>query len=188
MVPLKQARERVGISQRRLAAKARLAYKTVQLMESKLHDPRLSTLDMLATALGYPKDLVQKEVGLLFESSPHSIRMISKQIARAGEASWKVWLFNFVDHFRNDPKPELVELSPCLGISERMMALIASTVETLCEEQGLAIPAWCEVALLLTTPWFVSGAENLKACALVESPVHFRKRNIFVLSNFLERR
>jgi hypothetical protein len=29
--------------------------------------------------------------------------------------------------------------------------------------------------------------ENLKASALVESPVHYRKRKIFVLANFLER-
>lgn len=188
MITLKQARERAGVSQRRLAAKARLAYKTVQLMESRRHDPRLSSLDMLATALGYPKDLVQKEVGLLFESSPHSIRMISEQIARAGEASWKVWLFNFVDHFRNNPKQELVQLSPCSEIAERMTALIAATVETLCEEQGLASPTWCQGAPLLTIPWFVSGVENLKPSALVESPVHFRKRNIFVLGNFLERR
>lgn len=188
MITLKQARERAGISQRRLAAKARLAYKTVQLMESKLHDPRLSTLDTLAAALGYPKDLVQKEVTLLFESSPYSIRMISEQIARAGEASWRLWLFNFVDHFRNNPKPELIQLSPCLKISKRLMALVAATVETLCEEQGLASPAWCEGVPLLAVPWFVSGVENLKPSALVESPVHFRKRNIFVLGNFLERR
>ena len=39
----------------------------------------------------------------------------------------------------------------------------------------------------LATPWFVAGVENLKALALVESPTHFRKRNIFVLGNFLSR-
>jgi hypothetical protein len=39
----------------------------------------------------------------------------------------------------------------------------------------------------LDSPWFVAGIENLKASALVESPVRFRKRNIFVLANFLER-
>ena len=132
MMTLKQARERVGISQRRLASKAGLAYKTVQLMESKLHDPRLSTLDTLASALGYPKDLIPKEVALLFELSPHSIRMISEQMAQAGEESWKIWLFNFVDHFRSHPRQELIQSSACLAISERIRALIAATVETLC--------------------------------------------------------
>ena len=36
-------------------------------------------------------------------------------------------------------------------------------------------------------PWFVSGMENLKAIALAESPLRFRIRKIFVLSNFLSR-
>jgi hypothetical protein len=33
----------------------------------------------------------------------------------------------------------------------------------------------------------VAGRESLKAMALVESPVWFRRRNIFVLGNFLDR-
>jgi hypothetical protein len=36
-------------------------------------------------------------------------------------------------------------------------------------------------------PWFVSGMESLKAIALVESPLPFRLRKIFVLENFLSR-
>ena len=39
----------------------------------------------------------------------------------------------------------------------------------------------------LDKPWFVSGFENLKSTALIESPLNFRKRNIFVLGNFLTR-
>jgi hypothetical protein len=41
--------------------------------------------------------------------------------------------------------------------------------------------------LFLPDPWFVAGIENLKASALVESPVQFRRNNIFVLGNFLSR-
>jgi hypothetical protein len=36
-------------------------------------------------------------------------------------------------------------------------------------------------------PWFVSGMENINAIALVESPLQFRIRKIFVLENFLIR-
>jgi hypothetical protein len=39
----------------------------------------------------------------------------------------------------------------------------------------------------LEEPWFVTGIENLKAMAIVESPVFFRRRLIFVLENFLSR-
>ena len=66
-------------------------------------------------------------------------------------------------------------------------ALLASTVEMLCAERRMPVPWWCGGAGILPAPWFVSGVENLKALALVESPAHFRKRNIFVLANFLAR-
>lgn len=36
----------------------------------------------------------------------------------------------------------------------------------------------------LKDPWFVTGIENLKAIAIVESPVFFRRRKIFTLQNF----
>ena len=48
-------------------------------------------------------------------------------------------------------------------------------------------PQWTAAVGCLDRPWFVSGFESLKASALVESPVPFRSRNVFVLANFLER-
>ncbi len=62
-----------------------------------------------------------------------------------------------------------------------------STVETVCAEVSLPSPGWCCGVEALDSPWFVAGIENLKASALIESPVRFRKRNIFVLANFLDR-
>ena len=41
--------------------------------------------------------------------------------------------------------------------------------------------SWC------TAGSRVPGYENLKASALVESPVPFRSRNVFVFANFLDR-
>ncbi len=68
-----------------------------------------------------------------------------------------------------------------------MRALLASTVEMLCDEARLEPPEWCAAVPALPEPWFVAGMEGLKVLALAESPVHFRKRNIFVLGNFLSR-
>jgi hypothetical protein len=65
--------------------------------------------------------------------------------------------------------------------------LSASIVDALCHEQGVEAPDWPSAVGVLPDPWFVSGTENLKASALLESPVRFRRRNIFVLSNFLSR-
>ncbi|OGQ31483.1 MAG: hypothetical protein A3B79_00110, partial [Deltaproteobacteria bacterium RIFCSPHIGHO2_02_FULL_50_15] len=104
------------------------------------------------------------------------------------EGSWKWWVFNFVDAFRREGDAKYVELPPSNQLSEGQKAMMASIVETLCEELNVKIPAWCGAVAALKNPWFVSGLENLKAISLVESPIHFRKRNIFVLGNFLERR
>ena len=116
-----------------------------------------------------------------------SIQSISCRIRQEGEASWKWNLFEFVDAFRLQPSGAQVQSPPDSGVTDRMRALLASCVESLCEERGMACPAWCRETAPLAHPWFVSGIENLKAMALVESPVHFRKRNIFVLANFLDR-
>ena len=48
-------------------------------------------------------------------------------------------------------------------------------------------PPWTGGVGPLERPWFVSGYENLKASALVESPARFRSRNVFVLAGFLDR-
>lgn len=69
----------------------------------------------------------------------------------------------------------------------REKALINSTACALAAEMGLPPPWWAMNPLVLDEPWFVSGVENLKASALVESPVYFRRNNVFVLGNFLSR-
>lgn len=69
----------------------------------------------------------------------------------------------------------------------RMDALLASTSEALCDELGLDPPAWLEEIPACEDPWFVGDLQRLKAISLVESPLRFRIRKIFVLENFLSR-
>jgi hypothetical protein len=101
--------------------------------------------------------------------------------------SWPLWLGEFVGDFRRSGRPELLSEPPSAAVPEYLRCLLASVAESLCAERGTAAPAWCAQIGALATPWFVSGMENLKAMALVESPAQFRKRNIFVLENFLVR-
>ena len=69
----------------------------------------------------------------------------------------------------------------------RERALLNSTACALAAELREAPPWWATRPLHLDEPWFVSGVENLKATALVESPIYFRRNNVFVLGNFLSR-
>ena len=67
-------------------------------------------------------------------------------------------------------------------------AYLAAVAETLCREASLPPPAWTESPLCyLHRPWFAGGLETLKAILLVESPVPFRRRNLFVSANALTR-
>ncbi|MBI2069349.1 MAG: helix-turn-helix transcriptional regulator [Elusimicrobia bacterium] len=187
MQGIKTAREQRHISQRRLAKLAGVSFRSVQLLESKKHNPTLVTLKRVAKTLGYCHQAVDERLESIFAAPSDSIVAISQQIAQEGEGSWKLWFFNFVDAFRRDRHQTYVESPPVERTPQRIKALLASGSETLCDEIGLTAPWWCAGVGPLNEPWFVSGLDSLKPSVLIESPVHFRKRNIFVLKNFLKR-
>ena len=99
---------------------------------------------------------------------------------------WKVPLFDFVDDFRRHRDPAAIE-EPFVASDERRDAVLAGVIETLCDELKIAIPNWLNEIPGCKEPYFVAGFESLKASALVQSPVHFRVRKVFVLENFLSR-
>ena len=99
---------------------------------------------------------------------------------------WVVWLMDFVDDFRYHRNPAALN-EPFELSDPKFDALLASTAEQLCAEMGLECPDWVLQVPACASPWFVAGMESLKAIALVESPLRFRIRKIFVLENFLSR-
>jgi hypothetical protein len=109
-----------------------------------------------------------------------------KQMIVATPSRWSLYLMEFVDDFRRDRDIKMVN-DPFILDNEQIDALLASTAEYLCDEQGIQPPAWLTTVAACRKPWFVSGMESLKAIALAESPLRFRIRKIFVLENFLRR-
>ena len=187
MDALKKARNRRGLSQRQLAGQAGVSFRALQMIEAGQTNPRLSSLVKIASVLGTPESLIPAELGRLICEHADSIISVSRKVCTESEASWKLWLFEFVDAFRRCPSEDLIASPPIRETGDRLRALLASTVESLCQEHDMPAPWWCGGVGALVTPWFVAGVENLKATALVESPSQFRKRNIFVLGNFLAR-
>lgn len=187
MQTLREARMRRRLSQRELSRRAGVSFRGVQLLETPGHDARLSTLEKVADALGLPPTGIRWLLDRYLGEDPDSAFCASVRILEDGFDSWKIHLFDFVDRFRTAPAPELVATPPAPGLDPRLAALLASVVDTLCAEQGQGPPDWPAAVGPLPRPWFVSGVENLKASALVESPARFRRRNIFVISNFLSR-
>lgn len=100
--------------------------------------------------------------------------------------NWVVYLMDFVDDFRYYRQITAIA-EPFVLTNPKIDALLASSTEYLCAELGIEIPPWLSTVPSSPEPWFVSGLENLKAITLVETPVWFRVRKIFVLENFLSR-
>lgn len=100
--------------------------------------------------------------------------------------NWRIPFMEFVDDFRRMKNPGIIE-KPFELDDSRMDSLLASTIEFLCDELQIEIPSWVWDIPECKDPWFVSGVENLKAIAIAESPAYFRRRKIFVMSNFLSR-
>jgi hypothetical protein len=67
-------------------------------------------------------------------------------------------------------------------------AYLGAVAEHLALKYELPIPSWTEEPhRFLARPFFAGGLEDLKAILLVESPLAFRRRQIFVSANALSR-
>lgn len=99
---------------------------------------------------------------------------------------WKITYMDFVDRFRKHPSYHLVKQEPPRK-NKKMYALLQSICIQLLREANIPLYGWVCKNFYLKSPWFVSGMKSFYAMAIVESPVAFRKNNIFVMGNFLRR-
>lgn len=110
----------------------------------------------------------------------------TKAKMRADPQWWKIPLMDFVDDFRRHKDPAAIE-QPYILDDERIDAVLAGVIESLCDELNIPVPSWLDEIPACKEPFFMSGLENLKATAIIESPLRFRIRKVFVLENFLSR-
>jgi hypothetical protein len=104
----------------------------------------------------------------------------------------KYLLADFIDEFNRADmakKQQMVRRFPFKKIKDKKYAAyIAAAVEELCYRNSMDIPEWVfDKKYRLKEPFFVGGLESLKAFLIAESPVSFRRRNIFVSENVLKR-
>lgn len=184
--PLRQMRVRARLSEREASVQARLARSTLRQVEAGSETASLASFASACEAVG------SRAAVLAFSddgecSSDCSTVAASLLVAQEGEDSWKTHFMDLVDAFRGALDPRLLLLPPSAKLPPRLVALLASTVLVLCDEAAMDPPDWATKSHWLPSPWFVAGLESLKASAIVESPLAFRRNNIFVLKNFLER-
>jgi len=100
---------------------------------------------------------------------------------------WQIAYFDFVDSFLATRSELLITHQPADGLDIKSLALICSIVMQLCEENQVTPPEWARLSIELEEPWFISKFKSMRAICLVESPVYFKRNNIFVGADFLVR-
>ena len=115
------------------------------------------------------------------------------QLAMHGD-SFDRSLANFLDEFYAAPDAKALAaapilLAPGLGYSGSVQdAYLAATAEERARSHQFPVPAWTVgEARKLHRPWFASSLAALRAVLLLESPVAFRSRNLFISENALTR-
>lgn len=124
-------------------------------------------------------------------SDPSTLAAQFSQVRSKSEFGYA--LRDFLDRFREQPDPALLEqepaaLEPWFGDGGVADAYLAAAAAWLCHKLGLAAPRWAwEDQRRLSKPWFAAGTHGLRMILLQESPAEFRVRNLFVSANALER-
>jgi hypothetical protein len=119
---------------------------------------------------------------------PHSLSEVATAALAGGE--FDALLHEFLDTFYlSDPshrEASLRDEPPTLAPIKD--AYLAAVAEHLALRFGLTAPAWTEQPCrFLSEPFFAGGLEGLKPLLLVESPLAFRRRLIFVSHDALSR-
>jgi hypothetical protein len=120
---------------------------------------------------------------------PRTIAEIARQ-ANAGEQKVDPAIREFLDEWQGmslSVRTAALAEEPC-SVGKVQDAYLAALAEHLALSARIDVPAWTEnESKFLTEPFFSGGLESLKATLLVESPLAFRRRLIFISANGLSR-
>jgi hypothetical protein len=107
---------------------------------------------------------------------------------------FEIHLGNFLDEFyrsSESTKSNMVKDEPesFNNISQQTYAFVAGTTEKLCNDSSIVPPRWIfKDEYTLKEPMFAMDAKGtLRLYLLVESPIEFVVRNVFVTENCLQR-
>jgi hypothetical protein len=120
---------------------------------------------------------------------PRSIAEIARR-QRSGAQDFDLGVDEFLDTWQSlssAGRDAALAEEPALlgGVKD---AYIAAVAEHLARVDRRPIPGWTEKPeRFLKEPFFAGGLESLKAILIVESPIAFRRRLIFVSANALSR-
>jgi len=116
---------------------------------------------------------------------PCSLKELA-QLYLQGKDSFDILFRDFLHEFNHNPLEYRLSEEP-LKIDKIKNAFLAATAEQLAYQNDFTIPEWVyKDEYFLDEPYFASSVEGLKPLLIMESPVPFRRRGIFVALNALK--
>ena len=126
---------------------------------------------------------------MIVMNRPATLAEVARR-ASAGESAFDVALRELLDHFYLHPhaRQGAIDAEPEMLPDPRHNATLGAVGEHLARRWSLRIPTWTEhPSRFLDRPYFPTPIEDLKAVLLVQSPLAFRRRMIFVEAEPLRR-
>jgi transcriptional regulator with XRE-family HTH domain len=183
-IPWRKLLKRLGLSERAAAERAGISRLTWRSVAKGNSSVSLISVQAAAQALGLQVQLLLTPQEIQEDCSSYAV---GAHCLRDGANSWKIHYMNLIDEFRRTLDARLLLLPPPRALPQELKGMLAAIVLTLCQEAEIQAPFWACKRYDLPKPWFVSETESLKATALLESPLAFRRNQIFVTGNFMER-
>lgn len=111
------------------------------------------------------------------------------EVARADSLDRPLRFREFLDQFHladDRSRPSMVASEPCGTGDETWDVHLAATAEHLCLKAGIDVPDWTRKRHL-EEPWFAAKSDDMRLILFVQSPPAFRRRNLFVSIDALQR-
>ena len=116
---------------------------------------------------------------------PRSLKELSLLYLR-GEEGFDILFRDFLHEFNARPSETALKEEP-YPLDKIKDAYLAAAAEQLAYQNDFSIPEWVyKNKYFLEEPFFASSNEGLKPLLIMESPVPFRRRGIFVSANALK--
>jgi hypothetical protein len=126
---------------------------------------------------------------MLMSWRPDTLTEVARR-ANANETAFDAGLREFLDQWQSMTREQRVAALAAepANVGRVQDAYLGAVAEHLALSHRLDTPEWAEAPhRFLREPFFAGGLESLKATLLVESPLAFRRRLIFISADGLSR-
>jgi transcriptional regulator with XRE-family HTH domain len=194
---VRDIRQRSGLSQRALAARAGVPQPTIAEIEAGRREPSITLLSRLTEAAGYELKLELQP--LPPRSAVATANRVRDRLAGAEGEGWSPTLRedaalraaidfkNALASASNDEFTQLVETPPALTGDRRWDAFIAALVEDESATRDVPPPRWTNEKTRFTRPfWYLSENRELHAWEFATAPGAFVRHGVLAAKEELE--